>query len=145
MLLTNALKLAEWQIFGNDSNKSKLGDVRFSRWLVWRWQLSRDIAPCSLVEVDRRFRGVYCPDDGGNMHPWNVKLLKDYTMLCPKSLTSSIRTTFTKKLNSGMLNTSSSESYLSVLLSKNATLKYKNYWGKDRLRVWEQAAVVCVE
>jgi hypothetical protein len=31
-----------------------------------------DIAPCSLVEVDRRFRGAYClhyrPDDGGSMY-----------------------------------------------------------------------------
>jgi hypothetical protein len=35
-----------------------------------------DIVPCSLVEVDRRFRGAYClhhqgdegPDDGGSTH-----------------------------------------------------------------------------
>jgi hypothetical protein len=28
-----------------------------------------DILPCSLVEVDLRFRGAYClPDDGGSMH-----------------------------------------------------------------------------
>jgi hypothetical protein len=25
-----------------------------------------DVAPCSLVGVDRRFIGVYCPDDGGS-------------------------------------------------------------------------------
>jgi hypothetical protein len=33
----------------------------------------RDIAPSSLVEVDRRFRGAYClhqqvDDDGGSAH-----------------------------------------------------------------------------
>jgi hypothetical protein len=31
-----------------------------------------DIAPCSLIEVDRRFRGAYCVhhqgDDGGSKH-----------------------------------------------------------------------------
>jgi hypothetical protein len=45
-----------------------------------------DIAPCCLVEVDRRFRGAYChhhqvhrPDDGGTMHLRNVGLLQhDY-------------------------------------------------------------------
>jgi hypothetical protein len=36
----------------------------------------RDVAPCSLVEIDRLFRGSYCvhhqsthrPDDGGSKH-----------------------------------------------------------------------------
>jgi hypothetical protein len=28
-----------------------------------------DVAPCSLVEIDRRFRGVlHRPDDGGSKH-----------------------------------------------------------------------------
>jgi hypothetical protein len=29
-----------------------------------------DIAPCTFVEADRRFRGTYCdcPDDGGSTH-----------------------------------------------------------------------------
>jgi hypothetical protein len=31
-----------------------------------------DVAPCSLIRVDRRFRGTYClihhPDDRGSMH-----------------------------------------------------------------------------
>jgi hypothetical protein len=51
-----------------------------------------DIAPWSLVEIDRRFRGEYClhhrgdrPDDGGSTHLWNVGLLqRDYTALCPR-------------------------------------------------------------
>jgi len=59
-------------------------DFRFSRWRVWRWEPS-DIAPCSLVEVDRRFRGAYFlhqGDDGGSTHLWNVGLLqRDYTAL----------------------------------------------------------------
>jgi hypothetical protein len=35
-----------------------------------------DVAPCSLVEIDRRFRGAYClhqgPNYGGRKHLWNV-------------------------------------------------------------------------
>jgi hypothetical protein len=36
-----------------------------------------NIAPCSLVEIDRRFRGSYClhyqgPDDGGSNNVRNV-------------------------------------------------------------------------
>jgi hypothetical protein len=32
-----------------------------------------DVAPCSLVDADLRFRGTYClhyhhPDDGGSIH-----------------------------------------------------------------------------
>jgi hypothetical protein len=43
-----------------------------------------DDAPCSLVEMDQRFRGAYCPyyhgDDGGSKHLWNVgQFLPDYT------------------------------------------------------------------
>jgi hypothetical protein len=55
-------------------------DFRFSRrqvriWLFW------DVAPCSLVEIDRRFRDTYrfhcydtdgCPADGDGKHPWNI-------------------------------------------------------------------------
>jgi hypothetical protein len=32
-----------------------------------------DVAPCSLVKVDRRFRGAYCLhrlDDGGSKYLW---------------------------------------------------------------------------
>jgi hypothetical protein len=36
----------------------------------------RDITPCSLLQVDGRFRDVYClyqqSDDGGSVHIWNV-------------------------------------------------------------------------
>jgi hypothetical protein len=54
-----------------------------------------DIAPCSLVEVDRRFRGAYCllhhgDEDGGSTHLWNVDLLqRDYKALYPRRLSSS--------------------------------------------------------
>jgi hypothetical protein len=37
----------------------------------------KDIAPCSLVEVDRRFREAYClhhRDDAGGTDLWNVGL-----------------------------------------------------------------------
>jgi hypothetical protein len=45
-----------------------------------------DVAPCSLVDIDWRFRGVYClhhryrPGDGGSKHLWNVgQFLRDCT------------------------------------------------------------------
>jgi hypothetical protein len=38
-----------------------------------KFRVFRDVAPCSHVEVDRRFRGAYClhhqdPDDGESTH-----------------------------------------------------------------------------
>jgi hypothetical protein len=40
-----------------------------------------DVASCSLVEIDRRFRGAYClhhqddyDDDGGSRYLWNVSI-----------------------------------------------------------------------
>jgi hypothetical protein len=53
-----------------------------------------DTAPCSLVLVDRRFRGVYYLHhlnygDGGSTHVWNVGLVqRGYTALYPRRLTS---------------------------------------------------------
>jgi hypothetical protein len=53
------------------------------------------VAPCSLVEVYRRFRGTCClhhhrPDDGSSKYLWNVgKLLPGYTTLQPKRQASS--------------------------------------------------------
>jgi hypothetical protein len=47
--------------------------------LNWRW-VCWDIAPCSLIGVDRRFRGAYClhqGDDGVSEHIWIVGLLRD--------------------------------------------------------------------
>jgi hypothetical protein len=49
-----------------------------------------DAAPCTLVDVYRRFRGTYClhnhrPDGGGSKHLSNVgKLLPDYKMHVPE-------------------------------------------------------------
>jgi hypothetical protein len=62
-----------------------------------------DVAPCSLVGADRRFRGAYClyhqgddwcsthhPDDGGSTHLSNVGVLQwDYKALHPRRLWSS--------------------------------------------------------
>jgi hypothetical protein len=46
-----------------------------------------DIAPCSLVEVDRRFSKY--PNDGGTEHLRNVGLLhRDYTAVYPIRLSS---------------------------------------------------------
>jgi hypothetical protein len=54
-------------------------DFRFSQRWVWRWQTAFwGIAPCSLIEVGWRFRGVYClhhcPDGGGSMHLSKTRL-----------------------------------------------------------------------
>jgi hypothetical protein len=52
-----------------------------------------DIAPCSLLEIDRLFRGAYCichRSDGSSAHLWNVGLLqRDYTALYPTRLSNS--------------------------------------------------------
>jgi hypothetical protein len=50
-----------------------------------------DTASCSLVEVDRRFRGTYClhhyPDDEGSTHHFNVSLLvQNYMAPYPRKL-----------------------------------------------------------
>jgi hypothetical protein len=36
-------------------------DFRFSWRRVWSYRVFWGVAPCSHVEVDRRFRGAYCP------------------------------------------------------------------------------------
>jgi hypothetical protein len=35
-------------------------DFRFSRWRVWRWLVFWDVASCSVVKIDQRFRGTHC-------------------------------------------------------------------------------------
>jgi hypothetical protein len=51
------------------------------------------VAPCSLVEINQRFRGPCClvrPDDGDSKDLWNVgKFLPDYTVLQPRRQPSS--------------------------------------------------------
>jgi hypothetical protein len=55
----------------------KISKDRYVRFLVltaasMKFRLFWDVAPCSHVEVDRRFRGAYClhhqGDDGGSAH-----------------------------------------------------------------------------
>jgi hypothetical protein len=56
-------------------------DFRFSRWQIWRWELSGIL--CLVVH--------HQSDDGGNTHLWNVGLLQwGDTVLFPKRLSSSI-------------------------------------------------------
>jgi hypothetical protein len=49
-----------------------------------------DVAPCSFVEIDRRFRGAYCLQHQGSKHIWNVwnvsQFLRDYTAQHPRRL-----------------------------------------------------------
>jgi hypothetical protein len=62
-----------------------------------------DVAPCCLLEVYRRLRGVCClhhqgdhfPDDRGSKHLWNVdKRLPDYTEQHPRRQSSSNKLIF---------------------------------------------------
>jgi hypothetical protein len=49
-----------------------------------------DVAPCSLIEIYRRYSGAYClhhnrSDDEGSMYLWNVgKFLPDYMAQHPR-------------------------------------------------------------
>jgi hypothetical protein len=46
-----------------------------------------DIAPRSLIGVDRYLRGAHCLyhlNDRRSMHPWTIGLLQDYTALYPR-------------------------------------------------------------
>jgi hypothetical protein len=47
-----------------------------------------DAAPCSLIEIYRRFRGVtHRPDDGSSKHLWNIsQILWHYTVKYPTRL-----------------------------------------------------------
>jgi hypothetical protein len=50
-----------------------------------------DVALCSLVQVYLRFRGAYCPDDGGSKRLCNDgKLLPYYTAQPPRRQSSSL-------------------------------------------------------
>jgi hypothetical protein len=58
-LFTNLAQVVRFQVL-------KVASIKLVFW---------DVAPCSHVEVDRCFRGVYClhhkgdhPDDGGSTH-----------------------------------------------------------------------------
>jgi hypothetical protein len=42
-----------------------------------------DVLPCKII-VDRRFRGTYCPDDGGSKYLWNVGRQLFYTAVQPR-------------------------------------------------------------
>jgi hypothetical protein len=63
---------------------NKITSTIFPSWtLTWRL-LFLNVAPCSLVEIDRRFRWTYClhhrPDDGGYKYFWNsCEFLRYYT------------------------------------------------------------------
>jgi hypothetical protein len=74
---------------------------RFNGIQTLKFRAFWDVAPCSLIGVDRRFRGTYRlhyqgdnslfithrPDDGGETHLWNVGPLQwDYMALYPRKL-----------------------------------------------------------
>jgi hypothetical protein len=47
--------------------------------------VSWDVAPCSLIDIDRRFRGVYCRLHNDDKYYWNVgQYLPDYTVQHPR-------------------------------------------------------------
>jgi hypothetical protein len=60
---------------------------------ILKFRVFWDVAPCSHVELDRRFRGAYDlnrHDDADSTHLWNVcQLQRDYTALHPRRLLNS--------------------------------------------------------
>jgi hypothetical protein len=74
------------------------------------------VAPCSLVEIDRRFRGVYC------LHHQSVgQFLQDYTAQHPRRQSSS----------SSIWRPDSCVSYAHFLVS--VTLSYVCIWSSDKI------------
>jgi hypothetical protein len=79
-------KAIKWsRIWGSNGGDRKVAVI----WVV---------APCSLVEVYRRFRktgcfqhqGIYRPDVGGSKYCWNIgELVSDYAALLPRGHPSS--------------------------------------------------------
>jgi hypothetical protein len=37
-------------------------------WIHLKFIVFCDVVPCRHVELDRRFRGAHCPDEGGSIH-----------------------------------------------------------------------------
>jgi hypothetical protein len=75
--------------------------IRPTDWLIVRFQVLAaatsnitvfyGVALCSFVETDHSFAGAYClhhRPDGDSKHLWNVGLLRDYTGLHPRKLSS---------------------------------------------------------
>jgi hypothetical protein len=65
-----------------------------------------NIAPCSLVEIDRWFRDAYClhqlPGGGDSKHLWNVgQFLPDYMTQYPRRQSSSRKTVLKDVKNTG--------------------------------------------
>jgi hypothetical protein len=71
------------------SHKPCLQFWKYHLVIIKKFRAFWDVAPCSHVKVDRRFRGAYClhhqGDDRGSTHLWNVgPLQRDYTALHPR-------------------------------------------------------------
>jgi hypothetical protein len=67
-----------------------------------------DIAPCSVIEVDRRFRGAYCLhcrfDVGGSTHLRNIGLLQqDNSTICQKAVIFKLAAMRTLKLTAARI------------------------------------------
>jgi hypothetical protein len=89
LLLVSTIKWkCSWMV-----GRKGLGRKRF-----WKMAASWDIAPCSLLEVDRFFRGAYClnhqGDNGCSKHLWNIGKLIWTVHTNHNNLTYRPRTTF---------------------------------------------------
>jgi hypothetical protein len=87
---------------------SNISSSLYAIFICLKMETFWNIALCSLVEIDRRFRGTYSihhpgdrPDVGGRTHLWNVGLhLRVHTAVYPKRLSSSYSPSWELKLPS---------------------------------------------
>jgi len=94
-----------------------------------------DVGTCSLTEVYRSFRSVYClhrPDDGNCKHVWNAKkLLLEYTTQHPRRLSSSLSLPWElETLHHISCSCLAVTTYLSMVLLVRNVREYnqKRYW-----------------
>jgi hypothetical protein len=94
MLAENNITISKYELFLYDRRyNSALYKNYFTRYVKPKLKMIAfwDIAPCSLVEVDRRFRGAYClrhcPDgdyfnpEGCNLHTRRRENLKSHRIV----------------------------------------------------------------
>jgi hypothetical protein len=94
-----------------------------------------DIAPCSLVDVDRRFRGAYCPLHQGSS-PW------DYTAQYPRRLSSSYSSRWEPNISPNIVMSNaarcgaSGESRLSHHAGCSDLHTHQKLWQKNMKQWW---------
>jgi hypothetical protein len=84
-----------FQITGYWGEHLTIRDIKLQEAKEMKTTVFWDVAPCSLVQFNQRFRGAcylryQCDDDGSSKHLGNIaKLLPDYTVQHPRRQSSS--------------------------------------------------------